>query len=353
MKPKHPCAALLALLVAACSPAVAVADYEAAVSSSSGSAFTTCHQTFQQQTGPFAAALSEFGPFDAGRGSASAAVVSSGSELFLQVSASATSNPHAPGTLTKAGGCGDAKFTIEGIVIDGPPGTVSISTQVHLIGTNDVADTPNRGTYFQNGDMAVWLGTIVLAAVVSGEYDQTFVTSSKNVTVGVPFDMEVTIDNGLDVRAYELAGDPGSATWDVTTTYRLLIPDPNAVLNLPSGYTANSSDGILVNNALTSQNVSVPRPQAAARLHAARPNPFGPSTSIRFELPQAGPVALTVYDVTGRVVRRLAKGWHGAGAHEIAWRGRNEDGVRMAPGVYLYELQAGGFRETRRVALLK
>jgi len=84
-----------------------------------------------------------------------------------------------------------------------------------------------------------------------------------------------------------------------------------------------------------------------------RPNPFHPETHITFALPGPGPVTLTVYDLTGRVVQTLLAGFRPAGRHETLWDGTDERGVPVASGIYLYELAAGNERLTRRMLLLK
>jgi flagellar hook assembly protein FlgD len=89
-------------------------------------------------------------------------------------------------------------------------------------------------------------------------------------------------------------------------------------------------------------------------LGAAYPNPFNPRTTIRYHLPQAAAVDISVLDLAGRRVVRLVRGERQeSGTHYIEWDGRDHRG-RMAPaGVYLYRLQAGSLDETRRMVLLK
>jgi len=74
----------------------------------------------------------------------------------------------------------------------------------------------------------------------------------------------------------------------------------------------------------------------------AQPNPFTPSTMIRFVVPKAGPVSLTVFDVAGRPVRTLATGFHPAGEYRVTWDGARRDGARLSPGVYLVRLDQDG-----------
>jgi flagellar hook assembly protein FlgD len=88
-------------------------------------------------------------------------------------------------------------------------------------------------------------------------------------------------------------------------------------------------------------------------LHRNFPNPFNPSTTLRFDLPQAGMVELTIYDVTGRRVRTLVRETLAAGRQEVVWQGRDDGGRQVASGVYLYKLKAGSYVETRRMTLVK
>jgi hypothetical protein len=91
----------------------------------------------------------------------------------------------------------------------------------------------------------------------------------------------------------------------------------------------------------------------AATLAAPAPNPFNPRTEVSFTLAEAGRVRLAVYDLQGRLVRRLVDGDLPAGAHTRAWNGRGDDGRRLAGGSYLVRLDAdGAAAQTRKAVLL-
>ena len=88
------------------------------------------------------------------------------------------------------------------------------------------------------------------------------------------------------------------------------------------------------------------------------PNPFNPETWIPFRLAEDADVALTIYDISGRVVRMLDIGHKAAGVYEtrnkaIYWDGKNDLGERMASGVYFYHLEAGEYTATKRMVILK
>jgi hypothetical protein len=83
------------------------------------------------------------------------------------------------------------------------------------------------------------------------------------------------------------------------------------------------------------------------------PNPFNPSTEIRFTVHRAGQGSLRVYDAQGRLVRTLHAGRFAAGPQRIVWDGRDAAGQIQASGVYLYRLEIDGQLGTRKMLLVK
>lgn len=83
------------------------------------------------------------------------------------------------------------------------------------------------------------------------------------------------------------------------------------------------------------------------------PNPFNPSTTIFFALPQAASAALRIYDLRGGLVRTLVDRELHAGRHSLHWDGTNDAGEGLASGVYLYRLETPIGTSTRRMLLLK
>lgn len=83
------------------------------------------------------------------------------------------------------------------------------------------------------------------------------------------------------------------------------------------------------------------------------PNPFNPSTLIRFSLPAGSPVRLGVYDTAGRLIRTLVNEFREAGSHTIIWDGLADDGRALASGVYFCKLESDRGRQTRPLSLVK
>jgi len=98
--------------------------------------------------------------------------------------------------------------------------------------------------------------------------------------------------------------------------------------------------------------------QATARpfqfsLSQNAPNPFNPTTTIRFSVPQGGPVSLTIWTASGQIVRTLVDGMREGGTHEVAWDGTDAAGRRVASGVYLCRLEAGSQVRVQRMLLAR
>ena len=84
------------------------------------------------------------------------------------------------------------------------------------------------------------------------------------------------------------------------------------------------------------------------------PNPFNPSTTIEFALPQPGEVVLDVFNIAGQRVRRLLhESQHAAGIYTVEWDGLDHSGRQAGSGVYFYRLEAFDFVKTRKMLLIQ
>jgi hypothetical protein len=87
-------------------------------------------------------------------------------------------------------------------------------------------------------------------------------------------------------------------------------------------------------------------------VHPNRPNPFRFETQIRFDLPDAAPVDLVIYDALGRSVKTLVRGHIAAGSHVVEWDGRDEAGRIVASGVYFVRIRSEGREVSRKIVRL-
>jgi len=83
------------------------------------------------------------------------------------------------------------------------------------------------------------------------------------------------------------------------------------------------------------------------------PNPFNPITKLRYELPENSFVNITIYDLLGKQVRTLINQTQDAGFKSVIWNATNDYGKPVSAGVYLYQIQAGDFVQTKKMVLLK
>ena len=89
------------------------------------------------------------------------------------------------------------------------------------------------------------------------------------------------------------------------------------------------------------------------RLDQNIPNPFNPSTTIKFNLANAQSVQLDIYNSKGQLVKNLTSDSYGAGPHSVVWNGDNNSGSSVGSGIYFYVLQSTDFRLIRKAILMK
>jgi hypothetical protein len=111
-----------------------------------------------------------------------------------------------------------------------------------------------------------------------------------------------------------------------------------------SGYLATSEPGAIQEEIL---------PAPAARLGQNAPNPFNPTTEIRYVVTSPGQTDLRIYDGQGRLARSLVGGYEEVGEHVVLWDGRNDAGERLPSGVYFYELRTPKGSESRKAVLVE
>ena len=209
--------------------------------------------------------------------------------------------------------------------------------------------------------------------VTNVEEAGTVSLSTRSPVVGTPLAAVLTDPDGsLTVTEWlwqKLQPGPG-AEWETFTpeevegqyeqrTYTPKSTDVGLVLRVRVRYRDGHGSGKL---AASSETEPVQAPEAGKALSetpailslAAAPNPFNPSTAMHIQVPVSGPVTLEVYDLTGRVVRRLLH--HQpmpAGAHTLFWEGRDDQDRPVAAGVYFCRLIAPGQAVVRKVTLIR
>ena len=83
------------------------------------------------------------------------------------------------------------------------------------------------------------------------------------------------------------------------------------------------------------------------------PNPFNPVTTLRYDLPENVHVNITIYDMLGRQIKNLINQTQDAGYRSVRWNATDDYGKPVSAGIYLYQIQAGEFVQTKKMVLLK
>ena len=115
--------------------------------------------------------------------------------------------------------------------------------------------------------------------------------------------------------------------------------------------TSDSGQFILIRSLLSvNETLDIPKDFV---LHHNYPNPFNPTTTIRYDLPKDSKVQIMIYDIMGRVVRILVNEKQNGGYKSIIWNGTNDFGQEVGMGMYFYRISAGGFVQIKKMVLLK
>ena len=109
---------------------------------------------------------------------------------------------------------------------------------------------------------------------------------------------------------------------------------------------------VLNEEVILSEASSVAVPKTFA-LEQNYPNPFNPQTRIRFRIPETAQVEIVIYNLLGQKVKTLSDGVRSAGVYDIIWDGTNDNGVKLASGMYLYRMKTGSFVQTRKLIFMK
>ena len=115
------------------------------------------------------------------------------------------------------------------------------------------------------------------------------------------------------------------------------------------------------NRSLVADVIQLPEAEAVASVDVPatyeiaqnQPNPFNPETVIKYALPSATQVSIRIYNIVGQLVKTLVDDYQPAGQHQVVWNGTNENGERVASGIYLYRFVTPDHQQTLKMTLLK
>ena len=155
-----------------------------------------------------------------------------------------------------------------------------------------------------------------------------------------------------------------SATTNSIGAYTLIIPiGTYSVTASATGYQSNTVENITVNENLTttvnftltpgSSGEDNNLPVVATQLSGNYPNPFNPSTTIRYSVKDPADVRIEIYNLKGQLVKTLVNEQQNTGHYTVIWNGKDSAGRNVGSGVYLYRMQAGTYSSTRKMMLME
>jgi cytochrome c peroxidase/cytoskeletal protein CcmA (bactofilin family) len=208
---------------------------------------------------------------------------------------------------------------------------LSISTGA-TISSGDASRSTHLKIYVHGSNKTIQIGS---GSVFHGSLiaPNVRVALGSQVSVqGAIFAKEVSVGAGCTISSHQLPDDslPSSMT---SGPMAAMSPQPAA------------GNGSFINTSASDLGLEF-------ALHQNQPNPFRPSTLIRFSLPTQRDVRLEVFDISGRMVKTLARGTFSPGLHTLQWDGSGDGGTRLHAGVYLYRLMAGKDVAKRKMILV-
>ena len=211
----------------------------------------------------------------------------------------------------------------------------------------------------------------------AGEVSDSIFVNSDNISSSYTFNWTESKDVDNEIITYLLYAKTGPGTFEIiqdstATSLPISYLDfaENAFENYPMlanvlvEFTVRATDGIDTVNIdgdnrllfidryeyLSTLNTSVPTEFA---LHDNYPNPFNPTTKIRFDLPESRDVNMIIYNMLGQKINEFKMYGLDAGYHSLSWNATNSFGDPLGAGVYFYQLQTKDFVKTKKMILLK
>lgn len=211
----------------------------------------------------------------------------------------------------------------------------------------------STGSFISTGTKVVFDGTSGQTVVLNepGVASSSFKDVDMDNAAGVTFTKSAFFTGRLTLLPHAIMNQGGGIFISFTT--HLPAISSEATLTLDQFIAANPQAGTLPVTITTGQ-LRVSTFPTVFSLGTNRPNPFNPSTTIAFNVPQVAHITLTIYNVLGQEVIRLIDEQRSPGRYEVAWNGRNAQGAGVSTGIYMYRLTSStGFAEAKRMTLLK
>lgn len=138
-----------------------------------------------------------------------------------------------------------------------------------------------------------------------------------------------------------------------TIYYHTLGSEVDSLGGLTHVFTKAAERGARLLQMTVNTGTTEPNLPKTFAFHQNYPNPFNSQTIIKYDLPKASNVEITIFNILGQRVNNLVTGEQPAGFHQAIWDGTNVQGKPVASGVYFYRIKAEGFTQSKKMVLLK
>ncbi|MBZ0270213.1 SMP-30/gluconolactonase/LRE family protein, partial [bacterium] len=162
-----------------------------------------------------------------------------------------------------------------------------------------------------------------------------------------------------DFQYFTIYGSPTGDLGDAVVIDYAIVPAFDVAaspfvwyLVTATDFAGNEGEAAAVSNPAVDAPIAIALPAVFA-LKAPRPSPFRTRTTIAFDVPVNGRASVSIYDVSGRLVRSLVNGEMAAGSYEPSWDGTDDSRRTVVPGVYFVRMESGGFDATRKLVRLR
>ncbi|TFH65149.1 MAG: T9SS type A sorting domain-containing protein, partial [Candidatus Zixiibacteriota bacterium] len=218
--------------------------------------------------------------------------------------------------------------------------TTTFDVDLYLDNRDDMAKAL-LGEITYDPTMLEYVSTVAGQDLMASQLPVFFkaLTSPNQISVSA-----AVLRNGISIQGSALIA---------TLSFRVLGPGKTTVQLTKADIRDND------NRSLVSENMQLPEAEAVADVPATyeieqnRPNPFNPETVIKYALPNATQVSIRIYNIVGQLVNTLVDDYQPAGQHQVVWNGTNENGERVASGIYLYRFVTPDHQQTLKMTLLK
>jgi hypothetical protein len=186
---------------------------------------------------------------------------------------------------------------------------------------------------------------------VNGVYTETFTIANLG---NILMTGSVTVPTGFTLS-------PSGASYEVpineSKTYTLTFR-PRSEIDYSGNIVilSNDTERLVYNIELVanlSNTSTVDKPALISKLHGNYPNPFNPTTSIKFDLSKSQNVEITIYNTKGQLVKQLVNGTFNAGSHNVRWDGTDSNNRSVSSGIYMYKFNTSEEVQIKKMLLLK